>query len=120
MEQEWIFTLTFQRIYDLTATLFPKVRGLIYVAPCGVVVRAVAPLLQSKLRDPAVVVADVGHRHVVSLLSGHEGGANDLAVHVANALSPRNLASLFHAWIKASCVQSSASLTLPVILRQSP
>jgi len=56
----------------------------VYIDPCGVVVRAIAPLLESKLRDPAVVCVDVGARHAVSVLSGHEGGANNLAIAVAN------------------------------------
>lgn len=77
-------TTPFARVMDLTAELFPRYDGLIYVAPCGVVVRSLAASLESKLSDPAVVVVDVGGRHVVSLLSGHEGGANDLAVRVAN------------------------------------
>jgi cobalt-precorrin 5A hydrolase len=54
--------------------------------PCGVVVRAVAPHLENKRTDPAIVVVDAGGRYAVSLLSGHEGGANDLAVKVANIL----------------------------------
>ena len=70
----------FAKIADLTATLFPICRGLVYAAPCGVVVRAIAPLVKSKFEDPAVVVLDAGGRWVVSLLSGHEGGANDLAI----------------------------------------
>lgn len=74
----------FVKIADLTASLFPVCRNLVYAAPCGVVVRAIAPLLKGKLADPAVVVCDVGGRWAVSLLSGHEGGANDLAVRVAN------------------------------------
>ncbi len=74
----------FSKIADLTALLFPVCRGLIYAAPCGVVVRALAPLVKSKYGDPAVVVLDVGGRWAVSLLSGHEGGANDLAIRVAN------------------------------------
>jgi cobalt-precorrin 5A hydrolase len=74
----------FTKIADLTASLFPVCRGLVYAAPCGVVVRALAPLVKSKFEDPAVVVLDVGGRWAVSLLSGHEGGANDLAVRVAN------------------------------------
>jgi len=74
----------FTRIADLTAALFPVCRGLVYAAPCGVVVRAIAPLVQSKWKDPAVVVLDAGGRWAVSLLSGHEGGANDLAIRVAN------------------------------------
>jgi cobalt-precorrin 5A hydrolase len=74
----------FSKIADLTASLFPVCRGLVYAAPCGVVVRALAPLIKSKFEDPAVVVLDAGGRWAVSLLSGHEGGANDLAIRVAN------------------------------------
>ncbi len=76
----------FSRIMELTPQLFAAYDGLIFIAPCGVVVRSLADCPQSKLRDPAVVVADVGGRHVISLLSGHEGGANDLAIRVANLL----------------------------------
>ncbi len=76
----------FAKIAELTAALFPLCRGLVYAAPAGVVVRAVAPLIQGKFQDPAVVVLDAGGRWAVSLLSGHEGGANDLAIRVANLL----------------------------------
>ena len=76
----------FTRVLELTPELFPHYDGLIFVAPCGVVVRSLAGCPQSKYKDPAIVVADVGGRHVVSLLSGHEGGANDLAIRVANLI----------------------------------
>jgi cobalt-precorrin 5A hydrolase len=76
----------FARIADLTAALFPLCRGLIYAAPAGVVVRAIAPLVRSKFADPAVVVVDAGGRWAVSLLAGHEGGANALAIRVANII----------------------------------
>jgi cobalt-precorrin 5A hydrolase len=78
------FAERFATISDLTASLFPVCRGLVYAAPCGVVVRAIAPLVKSKFEDPAVVVLDAGGRWAVSLLSGHEGGANDLAIRIAN------------------------------------
>lgn len=74
----------FAGIADLCASLFKTCRGLVFAAPCGVVVRAIAPLVKSKYQDPAVVVLDVGGRWAVSLLSGHEGGANDLALAIAN------------------------------------
>lgn len=77
----------FTRILDLTADLFGKCSGLVYVAPCGVAVRAAAPNLKHKGEDPAVVVVDVGGRFAVSLIGGHEGGANDLAVQVGNILA---------------------------------
>lgn len=76
----------FTRIAELTAALFPVCRGLVYAAPAGVVVRAVAPLIRSKYDDPAVVVLDAGGRWAISLLAGHEGGANALAIRVANIL----------------------------------
>jgi len=74
----------FTKIAALTAALFPVCRGFVYAAPCGAVVRALAPLVKSKCEDPAVVVLDVGGRWAVSLLAGHEGGANDLAIRIAN------------------------------------
>jgi cobalt-precorrin 5A hydrolase len=76
----------FDSIVELTGRIFGRHGGLVYVAPCGVVVRAVAPNLKSKTLDPAVVVVDAGGRWAISLLSGHEGGANDLAVAVGNIL----------------------------------
>jgi cobalt-precorrin 5A hydrolase len=60
----------FSKIADLTAALFPVCRGLVYAAPCGVVVRAIAPLVKSKHEDPAVVVVDAGGRWAVSLHMG--------------------------------------------------
>lgn len=79
--------IPFSRVMALTPEIFSQYDGLIYVAPCGVVVRSLASSIESKLSDPAVVMVDVGGRHAVSLLSGHEGGANELAVWVANILN---------------------------------
>ncbi|MDD5348821.1 MAG: cobalamin biosynthesis protein [Chthoniobacteraceae bacterium] len=76
----------FPAVLPLTEKIFGRYKRLVYIAPCGVVVRAIAPCVRSKLTDPAVVVVDVGGRHAVSLLSGHEGGANQLALEVGNAL----------------------------------
>ena len=67
----------------LTASIFGSCQGLIYAMPTGVVVRTIAPLLQSKYTDPAVVVLDVHGRWCISLLSGHERGANRLCEQVA-------------------------------------
>jgi cobalt-precorrin 5A hydrolase len=76
----------FSRTLDLVTQIFSTVRGLVFIAPCGVAVRAVAPHIRDKRCDPAAVVVDVGGRHVVSLLGGHEGGANDLALVIGNLL----------------------------------
>ena len=76
----------FPAVVKLTEKIFTRNPRLVYVAPCGVVVRAIAPMIRDKLSDPAVVVIDVGGRYAVSLLSGHEGGANRLALEAANAI----------------------------------
>ena len=76
----------FPAVVKLTEKIFSQYPRHIFVAPCGVVVRAIAPMIQHKLTDPAVVVIDVGGRYAVSLLSGHEGGANQLALEAANAI----------------------------------
>jgi cobalt-precorrin 5A hydrolase len=68
------------------AGLFARVPGIIVLAPVGVTVRSLAPLLRSKLTDPAVVAVDAVGRYAISLLSGHEGGANRLSLVVADLL----------------------------------
>jgi cobalamin biosynthesis protein CbiG len=65
---------------------FREACGHVVVAATGVVVRAVAPVLESKFADPAVVVCDPAGKFAVSLLSGHIGGANELARRAAEAL----------------------------------
>lgn len=57
--------------------------ALIFIGSCGIAVRAVAPFLAGKTKDPAVVVIDELAVCAVSLLSGHIGGANDLTVKLA-------------------------------------
>ncbi len=84
--ENWEDTLPFRRIAELVSELFPKTDGMIFIGPCGVMVRTVAPHLQSKLSDPPVVVVDVRGRYALSLLGGHEGGANALSLRVANIL----------------------------------
>lgn len=68
---------------ELVGELFARYRRIVFVMAVGVVVRVVAPHLRDKRRDPAVVVSDEKGRYVISLLSGHLGGANDLARAVA-------------------------------------
>jgi cobalt-precorrin 5A hydrolase len=76
----------FTAVKELMAMLFGQCPAIIFIGPIGVIVRAIGPLMRHKTRDPAIVATDIGARYVVSLLSGHEGGANDLALSVANAV----------------------------------
>lgn len=70
----------------LLARLFPVSRGLVLLFSVGAAVRLLAPLLGDKRTDPAVVVVDDAGRFAVAVLSGHLGGANDLARRVAAIL----------------------------------
>jgi cobalt-precorrin 5A hydrolase len=64
---------------ELVASLWQTVDGLVFIMASGIVVRMIAPHLESKESDPAVVVMDEGGRFAISLLSGHLGGANQVA-----------------------------------------
>ena len=71
---------------DLLRRLFAEYGRLVLFGSVGIWVRLVAPLARDKHGDPAVVVVDDAGRFAVSLLSGHLGGANDLARRVADLL----------------------------------
>jgi cobalt-precorrin 5A hydrolase len=74
------------RLGEFVKDIFGKVDAIIGVMAAGIIVRAVAPCLKSKLSDPAVVCVDVSGRFAISLLSGHYGGANELARIVAREI----------------------------------
>lgn len=69
-----------------TADMFNEVDALIFVGACGIAVREIAPLIVSKTVDPAVLVADEKGHHIISLLSGHLGGGNELTLEIADKI----------------------------------
>jgi cobalt-precorrin 5A hydrolase/precorrin-3B C17-methyltransferase len=74
------------RLIETVRELWPKVDALVLVGALGIAVRAVAPLLDDKRRDPAVVGVDDAGRFAIALCGGHAAGANDLAREVAALL----------------------------------
>ena len=60
-----------------------------FIMATGIVVRTIASLIQDKTKDPAVVCGDEAANFVISLVSGHIGGANELARVLSNILDAR-------------------------------
>lgn len=60
--------------------------GIIFISSTGIAVRAIAPYLRDKTVDPGVVVVDAKGQFSISLLSGHLGGGNELALKVSEIL----------------------------------
>ena len=66
--------------------VYRKYRAWIFIGTTGIAVRYLQGLLEDKHTDPGVVLVDEAGRQAISLVGGHEGGANELSVRVANLL----------------------------------
>jgi cobalt-precorrin 5A hydrolase/precorrin-3B C17-methyltransferase len=74
-------------VREVVREIFRRYRRLVLIMAVGIAVRLVASELRDKHKDPGVVVVDDAGSFSVSLLSGHEGGANQLAREVASLIS---------------------------------
>jgi cobalt-precorrin 5A hydrolase len=74
------------KVGDLVPALFAAFDAIVCIVSLGAIVRLIAPHLKSKETDPAVVVLDEAGKFVIPVLSGHLGGANELAGQIAMAI----------------------------------
>lgn len=65
---------------------FEQVDAIVFVTASGIAVRSVAEHLTHKSKDPAIVCMDECSKHVISLVSGHAGGANALTQMLADVM----------------------------------
>lgn len=72
-----------------TGDMFIWADAIIFIGACGIAVRSIAPYIKDKLTDPAVLVLDEDGEFVISLLSGHMGGANQLALKLADNIGAK-------------------------------
>ena len=79
MEDSWQINWYESNLKDWCRARFADASAILFISACGIAVRTIAPFLQSKTKDPAVLVMDEQAHHVISLVSGHIGGANELA-----------------------------------------
>ena len=74
------------RLSEWMAEAVQDADAFVFVGAAGIAIRAIAPYVADKTKDPALVVVDEKGQFVIPLLSGHIGGANELAVRIANEL----------------------------------
>jgi cobalt-precorrin 5A hydrolase/precorrin-3B C17-methyltransferase len=86
------------------ASIWGEYRALIFCLATGAVVRLIAPLLEDKSHDPAIIVIEQTGKFVISLCSGHQGGADQLTRIIAHQLGATPIIT-----------GASASLNLPAI-----
>ncbi len=71
---------------EIYGRLFNANDVLVFVGACGIAVRKIAPYVKDKQTDPAVICIDELGTYVIPILSGHIGGANGIAVHIADQM----------------------------------
>lgn len=69
----------YESLSALISEKFSCYEGFIFIMATGIVVRVIAPYIQDKRTDPAIVVMDEQGQYAISLLAGHIGGANELS-----------------------------------------
>ena len=69
--------ITFSSMKDIIGDVFKTYDRVLCIMAVGIVVRMIAPYIVHKSEDPAIVVMDEAGHNVISLLSGHLGGANE-------------------------------------------
>lgn len=78
--------ISFDSLKPHMGDIFKTYDQVLCIMALGIVVRMIAPYIEHKSKDPAIVVMDEAGHHTISLLSGHLGGANEWASTIALAI----------------------------------
>ena len=80
-----------QNIGEWAKEQFEERNALLFIGACGIAVRAIAPHITDKLHDSPVLVMDENGQYVIPILSGHVGGANELAFSIAKKIGAESV-----------------------------
>ncbi|MGL5312749.1 MAG: cobalt-precorrin 5A hydrolase [Peptostreptococcaceae bacterium] len=75
-----------EKLTSLVEKLFKDYEYIIFIMATGIVVRVIAPCINSKFTDPGILVTDEKGTNVISLLSGHMGGANEMTKYISQLI----------------------------------
>lgn len=75
-----------KKVSELVGDLFSKYQYILFIMATGIVVRTISPYIVSKFSDPAIMVADEKGDNIISLLSGHMGGANEMTNYISKLI----------------------------------
>lgn len=84
-EKDNVF-LVEDKLSNLVPSLFEEYQYIMFIMATGIVVRVIAPYINSKFSDPAILVSDEKGQNIISLLSGHMGGANEMTSHISELI----------------------------------
>nr|UWI49944.1 cobalt-precorrin 5A hydrolase [Clostridioides difficile] len=87
INQEDSVQIVQKKLSDFVGEVFNKFEYIIFIMATGIVVRSIAPYIISKFSDPAILVIDEKGQNVISLLSGHVGGANSLTHYISSLIN---------------------------------
>ncbi|MBQ7583760.1 MAG: cobalamin biosynthesis protein, partial [Lachnospiraceae bacterium] len=73
-------------LHNFVKSCFVQDGAIVFVGAAGIAVRMIAPFVQDKMTDPAVLVLDEQGKYVIPILSGHIGGANDISGRIASGI----------------------------------
>ncbi|WP_090091951.1 cobalt-precorrin 5A hydrolase [Clostridium uliginosum] len=82
-----IYKISNFKLSDVTEKAVKCSHSIIFIGSTGIAVRAISPFIKTKDIDPGVVVVDLANKYSISLLSGHLGGGNELALKVSKILN---------------------------------
>lgn len=71
-------------IDDCVKNIFNSCAAILFIGAMGICVRSIAPYIKNKRTDPAIINIDSTGKYVISVLSGHIGGANELTERIAH------------------------------------